>query len=218
MAFNLTSPNRISQRCDLNDLDGWYANELSKIETDSVRKVLLMVGQNLTDFVRWPRSAILLWKGCNRVPPTGKTHRYHQYTESIRTLARAKATSLDGRPNGPAIAAYCLSGGERPERFGSSNKWSIHHVYSGKFLYPGATKTLHAAKEGLHFSQSAGLIAVHPIADGLADEFPFFAWLLRAESFNRFGYDPDGVFSKGQDEFGFHGNPKTEVVEIDSPV
>jgi len=70
----------------------------------------------------------------------------------------------------------------------------------------------------LHFSQSAGLIAVHPIADGLADEFPFFAWLLRAESFNRFGYDPDGVFSKGQDEFGFHGNPKTEVVEIDSPV
>ena len=203
--------------CDLDDLDGWYANEVSRVETDSVRKVLLMVGRNLKDFVRWPHSALLLWKGCNRVPLTGKTHRYHQYSESIRTLARSKATTLDGRPNGPAIAAFCLAGGERPDRFGSSNKWSIHHVYSGKFPYPGAAKTLHAAKEGLHFSQSAGLIAVHPIADGLADEFPFFAWLLRAESLSRFGYDPDGVFSKSQNKFGFRGNPKIEVVEINSP-
>jgi hypothetical protein len=26
---------------------------------------------------------------------------------------------------------------------------------------------------------------------------------VRAESYKRFGYDPDGVFSSNQDEFGF---------------
>ena len=219
MAYNLSSPNRLFQPCVLNDLDAWFANEIenSKIQADSVKRVLLTAGQNLKDFVRWPRCSLLLWKGCTRIPPNGEKHRYHRYTEPIRVFARSNAISLDGRPNGPAIAAYCLGGGERPERFGSSNKWSIHHVYSGKFLHPGGKKTLYAAKEGLHFTQSAGLIAVHPIADGLADEFPFFTWLLRAEAFSRFGYDPDGAFSESQDEFGFHGNPKVEVVEIESP-
>jgi hypothetical protein len=151
--------------------------------------------------------------GCNRVPLEGEKQRYHQYPELIRRLAKSRSVYLDGRPNGPAIAVYDLAGGERPERFGSSNKWSIHHIYSGKFPYPGRTATLHATKEGRHFSQSAGLIAVHPIADGMADEFPFFAWLLRAESFRRFGYDPDGVFSQLQDQFGFRPGAECEVME-----
>jgi len=56
------------------------------------------------------------------------------------------------------------------------------------------------------------LIATHPVADALCDEFPFFAWLLRAESFRRFGYDPDGVFSSQQDEFGFVEGHHCEMV------
>ena len=63
--------------------------------------------------------------------------------------------------------------------------------------------TLHAAKAGDHFTQSAGLVAVHPIADALCDEFPFFAWRLRVESFNRHGYDPDRVFGERCDPLGF---------------
>jgi hypothetical protein len=33
---------------------------------------------------------------------------------------------------------------------------------------------MHAAKDCNHFTQSAGLIAAHLIADALSDEFPFF--------------------------------------------
>ena len=58
-------------------------------------------------------------------------------------------------------------------------------------------------KDGNHFTQSAGLVAVHPIAEALADEYSYFAWLLRCESFKRFDYDPDLVFCKKIDEFGF---------------
>jgi hypothetical protein len=94
-------------------------------------------------------------------------------------MARARGVVLDTRPNGPAIAAFILAGGIRPERFGSSNAWSVHHLYSGKFPYIGPKTTTHAAKESGHFTQSAGLVAAHPIADALVDEFPFFAWLLR---------------------------------------
>jgi hypothetical protein len=49
--------------------------------------------------------------------------------------------------------------------------------------------------EARYFTQSAGLVAIHPVADALADEFAVFAWRLRAEAFLRFGYDPEGAFS-----------------------
>lgn len=217
MPYNLASRNVLLQPCDLADLRGWYAEQTLQVENKSIRKILLGVEQNLKEFVRWPRTALLLWKGCDRVPPPGKKQRYHRYTESIRRLAKSASVNLDRRANGPAIAAFDFAGGERPDRFGSSNKWSIHHVYSGKFPYPGRTATLHATKKGLHFTQSAGLIAVHPIADAMADEFPFFAWLLRAESYNRFGYDPDGVFSKAQDQLGFGPRKKYKVMENTPP-
>lgn len=126
-----------------------------------------------------------------------------------------KGFPLDTRMNGPAISAFLLAGGERPGRFGSSNAWSIHHLYSGKFPHPGKESALHAIKSGLHFTQSAGLIATHPIADALSDEFPFFSWRLRAEAFNRFGYDPDQVFSEDHDSLGFGGGSTSTVIYED---
>jgi hypothetical protein len=87
----------------------------------------------------------------------------------------------------------------------------MHHVYSGKFRYIDRTATTHAVKLRDHFTQSAGVIATHPIADALSDEYPFFSWLLRFEAFSRFGYDPDGVFSSSQDDLGFaEAGPKLE--------
>ena len=64
-------------------------------------------------------------------------------------------------------------------------------------------RSLHAVKNGKHFTQAAGLVAVHPIAESLKDEYFHFAWLLRREAFLRFGYDPDAVFSEKTDEYGF---------------
>jgi len=58
-------------------------------------------------------------------------------------------------------------------------------------------------QNGKHFTQSAGLVAIHPIAEALKDEYFYFSWLLRYEAFLRFNYDPDGVFSEKIDEHGF---------------
>jgi hypothetical protein len=47
------------------------------------------------------------------------------------------------------------------------------------------------------------LVAVHPVADALCDEYPAFTWFLRARAFQLFGYDPDRVFGAGHDTLGF---------------
>jgi len=174
--------------------------------------VLGTVGDTLDVFVRWPKRALLLWPECDRVPPPGKKHKYFKYPVHIKEMADTIKYQLDGRLNGPAIAAFRIAGGERPERFGSSNAWSVHHLYSGKFPYFGREKTTHAAKECLHFTQSAGVIAVHPVADALVDEFPFFTWLLRARAYDRFGYDPDHAFAEDHDEFGFVKARSCEII------
>lgn len=126
-------------------------------------------------------------------------NRSHNKQKSVSTLH----ITLDTRPNGPARASFEFAGGQRPERIGSTNGWTAHHLYSGKFPYIGCSDTTHAVKLGNHFTQSAGIITAHPIADALCDEYPFFAWLLRALSYQKFGYDPDGVFSNKRDDLGF---------------
>lgn len=222
--FNLDSPNNIHTPCDFNALDAWFESESATISEEPIRRVVLDVAQNLEHFARWPKKAILLWSGRMRGP-----RKYHRYPDIVKKLVKyadlkqrvALITSrpcpepgpsprrikLDTRINGPAVVAFAVAGGIRPHRFGSTNAWSIHHLYSGKFPYVGRDTTLHASKHGLHFTQSAGLVAIHPIADQMCDEFPFFAWLLRAHAFQRFGYDPDHVFaSSDHDQYGFCGN------------
>jgi len=212
MPYNLDSPNGLLEPADLSNMARWFVRETLQVKSETIRHVLHQVGGNLNDFVHWPKRAVLFWKGCDRKPPEGKNRKYHHYPKPIRDLARRHAVNLDTRPNGPAIAAFQFAGGTRPERFGSSNAWSIHHVYSGKFPYVGRDVTTHAIKHCYHFTQSAGLIATHPVADALSDEYPFFAWLLRVESFRRFGYDPDGIFSSRQDELGFAENHSGESI------
>jgi len=98
--------------------------------------------------------------------------------------------------------AFLLAGGKRPKR--SNNQgWRIDHIYDGKFSWTIDKQTLHAVKDGNHFTQSAGLIAIHPIAEALRDEYFYFTWLLRHEAFIRFNYDPDMVFCKKIDKYGF---------------
>ncbi len=212
MPYNLASPNGLLEPVDLANMSRWFVRETLQVESEAIQHLLHHTARNLDDFVRWPNCAMLLWEGCDRVAPDGQKRKYHQYPSLVRQLAKTRRINLDSRPNGPAIAAFQFAGGNRPERFGSSNAWSIHHVYSGKFPYIARTATIHATKECRHFTQSAGLIATHPVADAMSDEFPFFAWLLRAESFHRFGYDPDGVFSSSQNEMGFAEGHGCEVI------
>ena len=175
----------------------------STTTTRSARECSLACRANLDEFVKWPARAILLWAGCHRVPEPGMRQKYFKYPVAVKSIAKVATIRLDTRANGPAIAAFLIAGGSRPARFGSSNAWSVHHLYSGKFPYPQRQATTHAARSPDHFTQSAGLIAAHPIADALADEYPFFSWFLRAHAFVRFRYDPDSVFSCVQDPLGF---------------
>jgi len=190
----------IRNPCDLSNLCSWYLEECKSIIDPLERSIAQCVGSNIEIFFRWPERAELLWDGCDRARQEKGKQRYHQYLPDIKAKAKALKITLDSRSNGPAIAAYLMAGGDRPGRYTGNNKWSVHHIYNNKFPYIGRISTLHAVKEGKHFTHSAGLVAIHPIADQMCDEYPFMAWLLRAESYNRFGYDPDGVFYKVKPE------------------
>ncbi len=98
--------------------------------------------------------------------------------------------------------SFLLAGGERPTQ-SNGQGWHIDHIYDGEFPWVTRSRSLHAVKEGSHFTQAAGLVAIYPIAEALKDEYFYFAWLLRREAFLRFSYDPDCVFSEKVDEYGF---------------
>jgi len=214
MSYNLSSPNGILEACDLADLDGWFARELLSISNPSERCILQMVASDLDSFVRWAGEALLLWPGCNRVSKSEKKEVYFSYPPHLRQLVKSQGVRLDTRANGPAIASFLLAAGTRPKRFGSSNAWSLHHLYSGKFPYLGRDSTVHAVKECSHFTQSAGVVAIHPIADALFDEYPIFAWFLRAQAYLRFTYDPDQVFSSECDIYGFPSGSACRIIDV----
>lgn len=202
--YNLDAPNRLETPCNLQNLDQWIADVVKIIPDKALRAVIHHVCGNLDSFVKWPQKATLLWLGCDRVRESYGKQKYFAYPDKIQRSARVRGVRLDRRANGPAVASFVFAGGERPGRYGSHNSWSIHHLYSGKFPYCGMEETTHAKEDGNHFTQSAGLVAVHPVSDALCDEFPCITWFLRAKSFQKFGYDPDGVFSGVKhDKFGF---------------
>ncbi|MEX2121605.1 MAG: hypothetical protein WD847_18605 [Pirellulales bacterium] len=124
---NLRSPAQIGQACRLDDLDGWFADELRAVKDAAVQRAVRDVASNLDAFVQWPREAVLLWPGCCR------TSKYHCYPEAIKVSAKAAKIRLDTRSNGPAVVAFLHGGGKRPLREGSRNQWSIHHLYFGRF-------------------------------------------------------------------------------------
>jgi len=165
--------------------------------TEPEKRITNEVWDHRPEFVKWPDRAILLWDGCARV-------RYHKYPDEIKRELKSKGIRIDSRSNGPAIMSFLLSGGRRPKRASSPRQeWHIHHIYDGKFPWKNKRKTLHAVQNGKHFTQSAGLVAIHPIAEALADEYFYFAWLLRYESYLRFSYDPERVFCRYTDDYGF---------------
>ena len=193
--YNMHSPTSISEACEIGDLDAWLEREVASLVNQEDRILIAPIIPNILRMVRFSEESILLWPGCDRIPPPGERQRVHRYPDDLKRQLKAKSVTMDTRCNGPAIAAFLYAGGERPTRSGSTNGWSIHHLYSGKFPYIGRRHTMHAVKDGNHFTQSAGLVAVHPILDAICDEFASITWYLRARTFERFNYDPDQVFS-----------------------
>jgi hypothetical protein len=160
-------------------------------------KIMLDVWRKRRYFIKWPKQRRLLLDGTIR-------KNYHEYPASI--VAEHKKAGIPGTPdrrsNGPAIEAYLLAGGKRPSK-SDGKGWDIHHLYNGQFPANGSGKTLYAVQEGKHFTQAAGLVAIHPIAHACAHEYFWFSWQLRREAHERFRYDPDCVFSARIDNMGF---------------
>lgn len=201
MSYNLGSKNNIRAPLNRKNILRWFKNEIKDLEPH-LQEIVLGIFLNSESLCNFPKKSFLLWNGCDR------KRRYHAFPNSIKKQARQKRISLNNLSNGPALVAFELAGGIRPARYGSNNKWSVHHLYSGKFPYLGKDDTLHAAQDGRHFTQAAGLVALHPLADALADENPAFTWFLRYNAYKKFRYDPDHVFAEKIDKYGFDQKKK----------
>ena len=159
----------------------------------SEQKIISEVWSKKDDYIRWPKESILLFPGLRR-----SSGGFHVFSTQILCKVRQKQIKIRKRSNGPAIMAFLFAGGERPRCSDNNHEWTIHHIYDGKFSLDKTKPSIRAVKLRDHFTQSAGLVAIHPIADSLAHKNFYFAWLLRFESYKKFGYDPDNVFSKYQ--------------------
>lgn len=137
-------------------------------------------------FVRWPTEDVLLLPNCTR-------KKYHKYSDDLKSKLAARKVKADTRSNGPAIAAYLYAGGKRPIKLNKKHGWSIHHIYDGQFPLFDSDDVPRAVELGELFTRTSGLVAIHPVADAMASEFPYLAWLLRAEAYRRFGLDPCNV-------------------------
>ncbi len=61
-----------------------------------------------------------------------------------------------------------------------------------------------ALRDPKHYTQSAGLVAVHPLVYHLIAEHPCIVFTLRWRAFDAFKYDPAKYFApEGHDECGF---------------
>jgi hypothetical protein len=156
-------------------------------------------------YFRWPKQArnfssefALNWVRHK----DGKRKDCYNYPQPLADEITRRGFRVDRHNNGSAIVSFLLAEGERPLRpFPSRWGWTIHHIYDGQHPHfqneqvPHA-KVPHAINDPNLFTDSRGLVAVHPFADYIAMREPLLAWLLRWEASKRFpGFDPMEVFN-----------------------
>ena len=172
-----------------------FVERMGDAKSDPGVQMSRIVWNEREKFVCWPKRPLLFWPGLTRSKDGKSKNCYGECpVEQRRQLGDMEP---DLRNNGPAIQSFLLAQGTRPRRtdmpaFG----WSIHHIYDGRFPADHEHRPTWAAYHGNYFTEAAGLVALHPIADALAAHIGFFVWLLRYEAFTRFDFDPDGVFRR----------------------
>src|SRR5205085_9728310 len=99
-------------------------------------------------------------------------------------------TSLERYPIDPDRFSFNFAGGfTRPG-------WTFHHIYDATSPLGKGKKTLNAHHHGLHFTQTDGMIVIHPIVEALYGYFRCIKRTRRGLSFNKFGYGPVCYFSR----------------------
>jgi len=163
--------------------------------------------------VVFARQSMLIWPCCtpgenlDGVPDDAKELSFynaavgfsdHDKKRLEHALRERGIQSLERYPLDPDRFSFSFGGGN------INPGWSFHHIYDGTSPLGKGKKTLNAHRRGLHFTQTAGMVAIHPIVEALYDHFPCIKRTLRAGSFDKFGYDPDRYFSKREhDDRGF---------------
>jgi hypothetical protein len=159
------------------------------------------------------RRGILIWPRCtpgsnlDGLPDDAKALSFYTAGVGLKEyekkrledeLKKRGIQSLENFPIGPEQFSFTFAGGQLYAG------WIFHHIYDGTSALGKGKKTLNARHHGLHFTQTAGMVAIHPIVEALYDYFPCIKRTLRARSFKEFGYDPDRYFSKCEhDDRGF---------------
>jgi hypothetical protein len=152
--------------------------------------------------VRFAARSLLIWPRCtpgenlDGLPDDAKELSFYSAGAGIPEYAKKRLqqeltergiTSLERCPVDPDRFSFRFADGF------ILPGWHFHHIYDGTSPLGRGKKTLSARHHGLHFTQTAGMVAIHPIVEALYDYFPCIKRTLRARSFKKFEYDPDGI-------------------------
>jgi hypothetical protein len=90
----------------------------------------------------FPHNAVLFWMGCVRQED------HYEFPSGLREKwNKGRYGRLDYRMrNGPPNSAFRLGGGTKP------SGWELDHIYDEEPMW--------SVRDGLHFTQSAGLVAM----------------------------------------------------------
>lgn len=94
-----------------------------------------------------------------------------------------------------AVAAFKRCGGNVPQPVPGAERWPPPvHLYAGAPALPNGS-VFEATRHQNHYTQSAGLVAVHTVVHHLMPQYPCIVNTLRARAFKEFKYDPAKYFS-----------------------
>jgi len=184
----------LDNRTSAQDAPPWL-NAMWRNRFDVGVQCSIAIWRQRETYFRWPKKQRIISKEWVRHKDGRKKDCYNYPPQLVDEIKRA-GLPVDRRNNGPAIISFLLAGGERPLRpFPSRWGWTIHHIYDGQHPRFQDQQVPHAINDPKLFTDSRGLVAVHPFADYIAMREPLLAWLLRWEAFRRFsGFDPMRVF------------------------
>jgi hypothetical protein len=217
---------------DINNPNAWIETIVhDTVEDPDEQPFMMSLCRSLyweDTLVRYSQRALLVWQGLradrrlvglfgNGEAPEEAVHRMAPAWLTVPPdnplLAAFKAEDgvFPGTswPNHPALVAFRFAGGSIPQRTPQGESWELRHLYDGQHPFEGhptLNSTATSIAAGDHYTQTACLVAVHPLVHHLWNTRPAVAQVLRARAYAKFGYDPDGVLAndgRAPDQFGF---------------
>ena len=107
-------------------------------------------------------------------------------------------------PSAHVFAAFSYTRGHVPQVSVADDGWRVMHLYAGAPAFDNGV-AFDAMADPKHYTQSACLVAVHPVVQHLMAQYPCIVYALRARSFTQFQYDPANYFAPQaqHDDCGF---------------